>query len=122
MRHYPAVRRERRLRFVDAGHRQAEAARTFGVSLRSVSRWRAQQAATGDLTPKVRAGRPPRIGSAPAVALEAQVAATPDATLAEHCAVWQQTQGVAGSVATMSRPLAKLGLPLKKSPLRQRAG
>ena len=79
MKPYPAVLRERRLRFVDAGHRQAEAARTFGVSLRSISRWR-QQAATGDLAPKPRPGRTPRIGPAQAATLEAQVAATPDAT------------------------------------------
>jgi transposase len=121
MKPYPAVLRERLLRFVDAGHSQAEAARTFGVSLRSISRWR-RQAATGDLTPKPRPGRTPRIGPEQAAALEAQVAATPDATLAEHCAQLQQQHGVAVSVATMSRVLAKLGLPLKKSPLRQRAG
>ena len=48
------------------------------------------------------------------------MAAAPDATLAEHCAQWAATHGVAVSVATMSRLLAKLGLPLKKSPLRQR--
>lgn len=122
MKPYPAVLRERRLRFVDAGHSQAEAARTFGVSLRSITRWRRQRAATGELAPKSRPGRTPRIGPAQAATLEAQVAATPDATLAEHCAQWAQTQGVAVSVATMSRVLAKLGLPLKKSPLRQRAG
>lgn len=122
MKPYPAVFRERLLRVVDAGHSQAEAARTFGVSLRSIARWRAQVAATGDLAPKVRPGRPPRIGPDQAPTLAAQVAAAPDATLAEHCAQWHQIHGVAVSVATMSRVLAKLGLPRKKSPLRQRAG
>jgi transposase len=122
MKQYPAVFRERLLRFVDAGHRQAEAARTFGVSLRSIARWRGQREATGDLAPRARPGRTPRIGAADVAALAAQVAATPDATLAEHCAQWAQTQGVAVSLATMSRALAKRGLPLKKSPLRQRAG
>jgi transposase len=118
MKPYPAVFRERLLRFVDAGHSQAEAARTFGVSLRSIARWREQQAATGDLAPKARPGRTPRIGPEHAPALAAQVAAAPDATLAEHCAQWAQTHGVAVSVATMSRVLTTLGLPLKKSPLR----
>jgi transposase len=118
MKQYPAVLRERLLRFVDAGHSQAEAARTFGVSLRSITRWR-QQAATGDLEPKPRPGRTPRIGPDQAAALEAQVAAAPDATLAEHCQTWAQQHGVVVSLATMSRMLAKLGLPLKKSPLRQ---
>jgi transposase len=121
MKPYPAVLRERLLRYVDAGHSQAEAARTFGVSLSSIARWRVQQDATGDLRPKPRPGRPPRIGPEQAPALEAQVAATPDATLAEHCAQWQQAHGVRLSVATMSRVLAKRGLALKKSPPRQRA-
>ena len=118
MKQYPAVLRERLLRFVDAGHSQAEAARTFGVSLRSITRWR-QQAGTGDLAPRPRPGRPPVIGPDQAVTLEAQVAAAPDATLAEHCAQWATTHGVQVSVATMSRVLRRLGLPLKKSPLRQ---
>ena len=119
MKQYPAVLRERLLRFIDAGHSQAEAARTFGVSLSSVARWRAQASATGDLTPRRRPGRTPRIGVVQAAALEAQVAATPDATLAEHCAQWQQDHGVVVSVATMSRVLRRLGITLKKSPLRQ---
>ena len=120
MKQYPTVLRERLLRFLDAGHSQAEAARTFGVSLRSISRWR-QRVVTGDLAPKPRPGRTPLIRPDQAAALEAQGAAAPDATLAEHCAQWAETHGVRVSGATMSRVLAKLGLPLKKSPLRQRA-
>jgi len=118
MKQYPAVLRERLLRFVDAGHSQAEAARTFGVSLRSIARWR-QQATTGDLTPKPRSGRTPMIGPDQAAALDAQVATTPDATLAEHCAVWVQQHGVVVSVATMSRAIRRLGITVKKNALRQ---
>ena len=63
------------------------------------------------------------LGSYPAMALEgarkaarrAQVAATPDATLAEHCAVWAAATGVRLSTATMSRTLARLDQPQKKS-------
>ena len=121
MKQYPAVLRERLLRFVDAGHSQAEAARTFGVSLRSIGRWR-QQAAAGDLAPQPRPGRAPRIGPDRAAALEAQVAAAPDATLAEPCAAWTAQTGVAVSAATMSRALRRCGLTLKTSAPRQRAG
>jgi transposase len=119
MKPYPAVFRERLLRFVDAGHSQAEAARTFGVSLRSIARWRDQAATSGALTSKPRPGRTPRIGPEHAASLEAQVAAHSDATLAEHCAQWARTPGVAVSVATMSRALRRLGITLKKSPARQ---
>jgi transposase len=51
--------------------------------------------------------------------LQAQVAAAPDATLAQHCARWEAAQGVRVSVATMSRALRRLGITLKKSPARQ---
>jgi transposase len=119
MKQYPAVLRERLLRFVDTGHSQAEAARTFGVSLSSIARWRTQQAATGDLASQPRPGRTPRIGPDQTAALEAQVVANPDATLAEHCAKWAQDHGVVVSVATMSRVIRRHGITLKKSPLRQ---
>lgn len=118
MKQYPTVLRERLLRFVDAGHSQAEAARTFGVSVRTVHRWRAQQV-SGDLAPRTRPGRTPRIGPAQAAALQAQVVAAPDATLAEHCASWSQQHGVTVSVATMCRAIRRLGITVKKSPLRQ---
>ena len=45
----------------------------------------------------------------------AQVRASLDATLAEHCARWERAQGVRVSAATMSRSLARVGWPLKKS-------
>lgn len=122
MKQYPAVLRERLLRFVDAGHSHAEAARTFGVSLSSIARWRAQAAADGDLTPRRRPGRTPRIGPAQVAALEAQIAVAPDATLAEHCAQWHQAHGVTVSIATMSRVLRRHGITVKKSPLRPGAG
>ena len=119
MKQYPAIFRERLLRFIDAGHSAAEAARIFGVSLSSIARWRTQQHASGDLTPRPRPGRTPRIGPAQAAALDAQLAALPDATLAEHCARWQQDHGVAYSIAGMSRVLRRHGHTHKKSPVRR---
>jgi len=53
------------------------------------------------------------------VPLAAQVATHPDATLAQHCAVWDQAHGVRVSVATMSRVIRRLGITVKKSPARQ---
>ena len=122
MKAYPA---ELRIRIVDAvaqGLTQAEVARRFTVRVRTVRRYLTQQQQTGDLTPGQSPGRPPRIGPEQAAALQAQVAAHPDATLAEHCAVWQDEQGRAVSVATMSRAIRRGAITVKKSPLRRRAG
>jgi transposase len=116
MKQYSVDLRERLLRAIDAGLPRAEAARLFGVGTSTIKRWRRQRRERGDLAPKPRPGRPPRVDPAQHAALTAQVAAYPDATLAEHCDAWAQASGVRVSVATMSRLLRRLGLPLKKRP------
>ena len=116
MKQYPADFRDRVLRALDAGLARAEATRTFGVPDRTIRRWQQRRRETGEVAPTPRLGRRRRIGATAEPALRAQVAAHPDATLAEHCASWAAGQGVAVSVATMSRALTRLGLPLKKSP------
>jgi transposase len=121
MKQYSADFRERLLRALDAGLAQAEATRTFGVPDRTIRRWKQRQRETGSVAPLPRPGRSRRIAAATEAALREQVRAFPDATLAEHCARWQATQGVTISVATMSRALRRLGLLLKKVPDRRRA-
>jgi len=116
MKQYPADFRERLLRALDAGLARAEATRTFGVPDRTMRRWQQQRRETGSVAPQRRLGRRRHIGATAEPALRAQVAAHPDATLAEHCACWATAQGVAVSVATMSRSLARIGWPLKKNP------
>ncbi len=115
MKQYPADFRDRLLRALDAGLARAEATRTFGVPERTIRRWHQRRRETGTVAPLVRPGRRRHIDAAAEPALRAQVRAHPDATLAEHCARWASTQGVALSTATMSRALTRLGLPLKKS-------
>jgi transposase len=115
---YSADLRERRLGAIDAGLPLAEAAHLFGVCPSTIRRWRQRQRTTGAVMACPRPGRAPRIGWKQAATLQAQVAAAPDATLAVHCAVWEQ-QGVRVSVATMSRGIRRLGITLKKSPARQ---
>jgi len=115
MKQYSADFRDRLLRALDAGLERAEATRTFGVTERTMRRWRQQQRATGSVAPAPRPGRHRRIDAAAEPALRAQVRQYPDATLAEHCACWQATHGVTVSTATMSRALTRLTLPLKKS-------
>jgi transposase len=108
--------RERRLRAIDAGLGQAEAARLFGVGTSTIKRWKRQRRERGTLAPAPRPGRTPLIGPEARAAVEAQVRATPDATLAEHCATWEAARGVTVSEATMSRALARIGWSLKKRP------
>ena len=113
---YSVDLRERLLRAIDAGLGQAEAAGLFGVGISTIKRWKRQRTERGTLAAKPRPGRTPLIGADLRPALEAQVRAAPDATLAEHCATWERDQGVQVSAATMSRTLARLGWPLKKRP------
>jgi transposase len=119
MKQYSVDLRERLLSAIDAGLSQAAAARLLGVGTSTITRWRQQRRATGSLAPKPRPGRPPAIGPSQADALRAQVAAFPDATLAEHCAHWAQAHDASLSVAGMSRAIRRLGITLKKSPPRQ---
>jgi transposase len=119
---YSVDLRERLLRAIDAGLGQAEAARLFGVGETTVKRWKRRRRDAGTVAPAPRPGRPPRIGPDHRAALEARLRAAPDATLAEHCAAWERDHGVRVSAATMSRALAKLGWPLKKSRLSPPSG
>ncbi len=111
---YSVDLRERSLRALASGLPVTEVAQLFGVSRSSLSRWRQQQRTTGALPPGQSPGRPRSIGTSAEPALAAQVAATPDATLAEHCAQWATSHRVTVSPPTMGRALQRLGLPLKK--------
>jgi transposase len=115
MKQYPADFRERLLRALDAGLARAEATRTFGVPERTIRRWQQQRRETGSVAPKRRLGRRRLIGPEGEAQLLAQVRTHPDATLVEHCAIWERAHGVPLSTATMSRALMRLGWPLKKS-------
>lgn len=108
--------RERLLQARDAGLAPVAIERTFGISTRTQRRWVPQHAQSGSVAPRTSPGRPLTIGPDDHPALRAQVAAHPDATLAEHCDQWAADTGVRVSPATMCRLLARLELPLKKRP------
>lgn len=108
--------RERLVQAVASGLSVVEVARTMGVSPSSVHRYRRKAAAGASLEPGTSPGGPRKIGPAAEPDLRGQVAAHPDATLAEHCAMWTAAGHAPVSVATMSRALCRLGLPLKKRP------
>ena len=108
--------RERALRAEAAGLSGAEIEQALGISRRTLARWHQRLAADGSLVPGQSPGRPRKIAAPQEAALREQVAAHPDATLAEHCTLWQQAHGVTVSPATMCRALARIQGPLKKSP------
>lgn len=116
MKQYSNDLRERVCQARNAGVSRIEIVRILRVSPSSVSRWNNLQESHGAVAPKPRPGRTPKIGPEWFDDVRAQVAAQPDATLAMHCASWQESHGVQVSTATMSRLLAKLGLTLKKRP------
>ena len=104
-----------------SGRPVVEIARITGVSASSLHRWKHTVAVGAELAPRTSPGGPRKIGADAEAAVRAQVAAHPDATLAEHCTQWAAAGHVGVSVATMSRTLTRLGLPLKKNADRHRA-
>ena len=108
--------RERLVQAVASGLSVVEVARITGVSASSIRRYRRKAGAGQSLEPGTSPGAARTIGSAEEDALWVQVAAAPDATLAEHCTQWADDGHAPVSRATMSRTLKRLGLPLKKSP------
>src|SRR2546430_16385869 len=115
MRAYSVDLRERVVGAVEQGVPQAVAARTFSVGRATVERWVRRRRERGSLAPSPVPGAAPLVGPADAAALRAQVAATPDATLAEHCARWSAATGVRLGVSAMHRTLAPPGVHREKS-------
>jgi transposase len=118
MKPYSKDLRLRVLAAVDRRMPKKEAARIFGVSEPTIRRYLRLRRETGDVEPKPMPGPPARKGKALEAALPAQAKANPDLTLQEHCELFEETEGVRVSTATMSRAFERLGLPLKKSPSR----
>ena len=116
MKDYSLDLRQRIVQAVADGQAKPTVAQRFAVSLSTVKRYVRQLAVTGALAPKRRPGRPRAIPAGQEADLAAQVAADNAATLAEHCQTWVERHGVVVSPATMSRALARAGLPRKKDP------
>jgi transposase len=110
--------RQRILSAVDQGKSRAEIIKTFDVSRATIKRYLKLRRETGDVKPKAIPGRPAKKGAALLARLKSQLDDYPDATLAEHCHIWETTQGIRVSPATMSRAILRLGWTRKKKTLR----
>ena len=107
--------RQRIVRAVDQGHRQAEIAAAFQVSLATIKRYLKHRRDTGHVTAKPIPGRPLKQRAALEAALLDQLAAHRDVTLAEHCRLYAATHGQRVSRDTMRRAIDRLGWTWKKN-------
>jgi len=114
MKAYSEDLRERVVDAVAVGKTKGEVARIFSVSVPSIDRWLRLKRETEKLTPKPVPGRPSVKGKALDVGLVEQLREHADATIAEHCQLWEERTKTKVSSATMSRALKRAKWPLKK--------
>lgn len=114
MKAYSEDLRERILRVVDLGCPRAEVAQLFGVSLATIKRYLKQRREEGHVRPKAIPGRPPKKRAQVEADVLPQLQVHDDATLEQHCAMWEQTHSERVSRRTMSRAIMKLGWTRKK--------
>lgn len=114
MKAYSQDLRQRVLRAVDAGHRQAEVAETFAISVATIKRYLKQRRESGHLLPKAIPGRPAKKATVLQAHLPAQLEAHPDASREEHVQLLEAEYGIQVSTASISRARAALGWTRKK--------
>jgi transposase len=101
---------------VEAGRPWQDIVAVFGISRATLNRYRHRLRATGDLTPGRSPGRPRAIPPALEPALERQLAAAPDASLAQHAQRWAADQGAAVSPSALRRAILRVAWTRKQSP------
>jgi len=102
---------------VDLGRSRAEIVQCFGISLATIKRYVKQQRDEGHVRPKAIPGRPPKKRVQVEAGVLPQLQAHDDATLEQHCDLWEQTHGERVSRWTMSRAIKRLGWTRKKKSL-----
>jgi transposase len=99
---------------VDHGYRREEISKLLGVSRATITRYLKQRRETGNVVPKAIPGRSPEKLGLLQTQLVTQLHAHDDASLQEHCRLWEQSQGVRVSISTMSRAIKRVGWTRKK--------
>ena len=93
MKAYSQDLRERILRAVDLSRPRAEIMQLFGVSSATIKRYLKQRREEGHVQPKAIPGRPPKKRAQLEAGVLPQLQAHDDATLEQHCDLWEQTHG-----------------------------
>jgi transposase len=114
MKAYSTDLRERVVRAADEGHTRDEISEMLGVSRATIKRYLQQRRETGNLDPKPIPGRPATKGGALQADIVRQLEAHRDATIQEHCRIWEAEHGQQVSTATMSRAISRVGWTRKK--------
>jgi transposase len=114
MKPYSPDLRQKIVDAVDSGLPHQEVADRFDVSVDSVSRYLKQRRELGHLHPRPIPGARARISTDDVPALIAQLDAHSDATLEEHCTMWEAAGHRMLSPATMCRAQQRLGWTRKK--------
>jgi transposase len=114
MKPYSQDLRERVVKAVDEGHSRREIVKLFGVSDATIKRYLKLRRESGSLAPKPIPGYPPRKLGALQEGLQPQLEAHPDATLKEHCRLWETQTGAKVSISTMSDAIRRLKWTWKK--------
>jgi transposase len=114
MKAYSQDVRERVLRVVDLGYPKTEIVQLFGISLATIKRYIKQRREYGHVRSKAIPGRPPKKRTQVEESVLPQLQAHADATLEQHCAMWEQMCGACVSRWTMSRAIQRLGWTRKK--------
>ena len=117
MKPYSQDLRERVVKAVDEGLSRREIVKLFGVSEVTIKRYLRLRRETGNLAPKPIPGYPPKKLGALQKGLRPQLEAHPDATLKEHCRLWEAQTGVKVSISTMSHAIQRLRWTRKKKTL-----
>jgi transposase len=114
MRAYSQDLRERVLRATDQGKARKEMVELLGVSLATIKRYLKQRREQGHVRPQAIPGRAPKKRTKLQAGLEPQLCAHDDATLEQHCDLWEHSHGERVSRWTMSRAIKGLGWSRKK--------
>ncbi len=115
MKAYSPDLREKVLHAVDQGKSRREIVNVFGVSLATLKRYLKQQRETGNVLPKPIPGRSCKKFAPLEAGLAAKLKAHSDATLEEHCRLWEEAHGMWVSTSTMSRAIRRVGWTRKKN-------
>jgi transposase len=114
--------RDRVLAAVDAGEAVRAVAPRFGVSVSYVYKALIRRRESGEVAARTTRGRPPRKLGPHERTVEAFMRARQDATLADLRRHLLEAHGISVSLGAAWRTVRRLGLTLKKSPSRSRAG